>query len=285
MEGRALGGLKPVSSAPRVANVHPNITPSPRVPQLSVRGKNRKELLGGFLRNVVKSADEALITSMSGLKVTPGAPLDSTQGLKSTARIEAQGGYGREATGLQGDCATRLSVAAILLVTWCKWVLSCSLRRWMTSLSLRGLPCWSTTPTSRIPTCGQAVWCTPTSVRRAQGALDSLPLLPSSLPSHWRAGNPASGHKHQEWRLMCRPVGSDGGLFPTGLADDYFPISSALSSLGRNTGNQPAENVRPPCHPSCLFCACNAISAHQESLWKSISSRWEVQKCLLGFGK
>nr|XP_019593296.1 PREDICTED: LOW QUALITY PROTEIN: sorting nexin-32 [Rhinolophus sinicus] len=68
MEGRALGGLKPVSSAPRVANVHPNITPSPRVPQLSVRGKNRKELLGGFLRNVVKSADEALITSMSGLK-------------------------------------------------------------------------------------------------------------------------------------------------------------------------------------------------------------------------
>uniref|UniRef100_A0A8C6CJN1 Sorting nexin n=1 Tax=Monodon monoceros TaxID=40151 RepID=A0A8C6CJN1_MONMO len=35
---------------------------------LSVRGKNRKELLGGFLRNIVKSADEALITGMSGLK-------------------------------------------------------------------------------------------------------------------------------------------------------------------------------------------------------------------------
>nr|XP_025860199.1 sorting nexin-32 isoform X4 [Vulpes vulpes] len=35
---------------------------------LSVRGKNRKELLGGFLRNIVKSADEALITRMSGLK-------------------------------------------------------------------------------------------------------------------------------------------------------------------------------------------------------------------------
>lgn len=206
----------------------------------------------------MKSADEALITSMSGLKVTPGAPLDSTQGLKSTARIEAQGGYGREATGLQGDCATRLSVAAILLVTWCKWVLSCSLRRWMTSLSLRGLPCWSTTP-ARIPTCGQTVSCTPTSVRRAQGALDSLPYLPSSPPSPGRAGNPVSGHKHQGWRLMCRPVGSDGGLFPTGLADDYFPISSALSSLGRNTGNQPAENVRTPCHPSCLFGACNAV--------------------------
>lgn len=88
------------------ANAHPNITPSLRVPQLSVRGKNSKELLGGFLRNIVKSADEALITGMSGLKVTPGAPLDSTQGLKSIAKIEAQGGYGREATGLEGDCAT-----------------------------------------------------------------------------------------------------------------------------------------------------------------------------------
>lgn len=94
---------------------------------------------------------------------------------------------------------------------------------------------------------------------QAQGALDSLPYLPSSPPSPGRAGNPASGYKHQGWRLMCRPVGSDGGLFPTGLADDYFPISSALSSLGRNTGNQPAENVRTPCHPSCLFGACNAV--------------------------
>ncbi|KAM9219749.1 LOW QUALITY PROTEIN: sorting nexin-32 [Dugong dugon] len=36
---------------------------------LSVRGKNRKELLGGFLRNIVKSADEALITGVSGLEV------------------------------------------------------------------------------------------------------------------------------------------------------------------------------------------------------------------------
>ncbi|XP_012580938.1 PREDICTED: sorting nexin-32 isoform X1 [Condylura cristata] len=35
---------------------------------LSVRGKNRKELLGGFLRNIVKSADEVLITGVSGLK-------------------------------------------------------------------------------------------------------------------------------------------------------------------------------------------------------------------------
>uniref|UniRef100_A0A6I8NM48 Sorting nexin 32 n=1 Tax=Ornithorhynchus anatinus TaxID=9258 RepID=A0A6I8NM48_ORNAN len=34
---------------------------------LSVRGKNRKELLGGFLRNIVKS-HEALITGVSGLK-------------------------------------------------------------------------------------------------------------------------------------------------------------------------------------------------------------------------
>ncbi|XP_049636128.1 sorting nexin-32 [Suncus etruscus] len=35
---------------------------------LSVRGKNRRELLGGFLRNIVKSADEVLITGVSGLK-------------------------------------------------------------------------------------------------------------------------------------------------------------------------------------------------------------------------
>lgn len=126
--------------------------------------------------------------------------------------------------------------------------------------------------------CGQTVSYTPTSVHRAQGALDSLPRLPSSPPSH-------GSRKSHVWRLMCRPVGSDGGLFPTGLADDYFPISSALSSLGTNTGNQPAENVRTPCNPSCLFCACNTMSAHQESLWKSINSRWEVQKCLLGFGK
>lgn len=41
------------------------------MPQLSVQGKSRKELLGGFLRNL-KSADEVLITGVSGLKVTPG---------------------------------------------------------------------------------------------------------------------------------------------------------------------------------------------------------------------
>ncbi|XP_042761675.1 sorting nexin-32 isoform X2 [Panthera leo] len=74
--GTMLGGLKPLSHqlhkwhVPGVgsANALPNITLSPCVLQLSVRGKNRKELLGGFLRNIVKSADEALITSMSGLK-------------------------------------------------------------------------------------------------------------------------------------------------------------------------------------------------------------------------
>ncbi|XP_069063974.1 sorting nexin-32 [Pleurodeles waltl] len=35
---------------------------------LSVRGKNKKEILGGFLKNIVKSADEVLITGVSGLK-------------------------------------------------------------------------------------------------------------------------------------------------------------------------------------------------------------------------
>lgn len=78
-----LGGLKPPSLKLRErrvpggragADAHPDITPS-CVPQLSVRGKNRKELLGGFLRNIVKSADEAVITGMSGIKVTSGTPL------------------------------------------------------------------------------------------------------------------------------------------------------------------------------------------------------------------
>ncbi|XP_041093976.1 sorting nexin-32-like, partial [Polyodon spathula] len=35
---------------------------------LSVRGKNRKEIFGGFFKNMVKTADEALIASTSGLK-------------------------------------------------------------------------------------------------------------------------------------------------------------------------------------------------------------------------
>ncbi|KAM7086764.1 LOW QUALITY PROTEIN: sorting nexin-32 [Molossus nigricans] len=38
-------------------------------------GKNWKEILGSFLRNIVKSADEALITGMSVFKVTPGPAL------------------------------------------------------------------------------------------------------------------------------------------------------------------------------------------------------------------
>lgn len=77
MRDGVLGGLKPPSLKLRErqaagvggADAHPDIAPS-CVPQLSVRGKNRKELLGGFLRNIVKSADEAVITGMSGIKVT-----------------------------------------------------------------------------------------------------------------------------------------------------------------------------------------------------------------------
>ncbi|GCC18598.1 hypothetical protein chiPu_0020839 [Chiloscyllium punctatum] len=36
--------------------------------ELSVRGKNRKEILGGFLKSIVKTADEAIITGISGMK-------------------------------------------------------------------------------------------------------------------------------------------------------------------------------------------------------------------------
>lgn len=110
----------------------------------------------------------------------------------------------------------------------------------MTSLSMRGLSCWSTTPAFVMPACGQTVSCTPTSVRRGQGALDSRPPLPSSPTSQGRE----EGRKSHVWPqtpgvgLMCRPMGSDGGLFPTGLADDYIPISAALSSLGTQEINQ-----------------------------------------------
>lgn len=151
------------------------------VRQLSVRGKNRKELLGGFLRNIVKSADEALITRMSGLKVIPGTPLWINPGPQSAAKMEAQGGCGRETTGgawPRGKlCHPFVSMASMFLLTQYKWLLSGSLRRWMTSLSMRGPSCWSTTPASGTPACGQTVSCTPTSVCRAQGALGSLSLL------------------------------------------------------------------------------------------------------------
>lgn len=46
----------------------------------------------------------------------------------------------------------------------------------MTSLSMRGPSYWNTTAASGTPACGQTVSCTPTSVRRAQGTLGSLPL-------------------------------------------------------------------------------------------------------------
>ena len=43
-------------------------------PQLSVRRKNAKEMFGGFFKNMVKSADEVLI---SGIKVS--SPLSFSQ--------------------------------------------------------------------------------------------------------------------------------------------------------------------------------------------------------------
>lgn len=58
------------------------------------------------------------------------------------------------------------------------------------------------------------------------------------------------GHKHQGWGLTCRPMGSDGELYPTGLADNYIPISVALSSLG-------TQEVTLPVLSLCLLhCVC-----------------------------
>lgn len=185
---------------------NPNITPSPCVPQLSVRGKNRKELLGGFLRNIVKSADEALITGMSGLKVTPGAT-----GPQHT-EIEAQGGCGREASGGAWPrgrwCRPWVSMAAMLPGTRCKWVLSGSSRRWMSSLSMRGPSCWSTTPASGTPACGQTVSCTLTSVRRALGPLDSTPPLPRGpTPQGRERKMPCPWPQIPAVGLMCKARG------------------------------------------------------------------------------
>lgn len=189
--GTMLGGLKPLSHqlhkwhVPGVgsANALPNITLSPCVLQLSVRGKNRKELLGGFLRNIVKSADEALITSMSGLKVTRGGPLQipprpSSPQQRSRPRVAVGGKPLAGAWPRRRLCYPCKSMGAVLLLTQYKGLLSGSLRRWMTSLSMRGPSCWSTTPGSGMPACGQTVSCSPTSVCRAQGILGSPPPLP-----------------------------------------------------------------------------------------------------------
>lgn len=49
---------------------------SPPPPQLSVRGKNKKEKLEDFFKNVVKSADGVLVAGVKvGAKVQEGRPL------------------------------------------------------------------------------------------------------------------------------------------------------------------------------------------------------------------
>ncbi|XP_060032015.1 sorting nexin-32 isoform X3 [Erinaceus europaeus] len=62
-------------SLPAAPGGPPHPAPRPQLlwnsQDLSVRGKSRKELLGGFLRNLMKSADEVLITGVSGLKELP----------------------------------------------------------------------------------------------------------------------------------------------------------------------------------------------------------------------
>eukprot|EP00069_Balaena_mysticetus_P016824 bmy_10235T0 len=141
---------------------------------LSVRGKNRKELLGGFLRNIVKSADEALITGMSGLK-------------------EVDDFFEHERTFLL-EYHTRIRDACLR--------------------ADRVMHSHKCTQGPRDP------------------GFSPVALLPRGEE---RAGN-----------ALCLSVATNTrdqgalieGSSPTGLADDYIPISAALSSLGTQEVNQ-----------------------------------------------
>uniref|UniRef100_A0A8D1L2P2 Sorting nexin 32 n=1 Tax=Sus scrofa TaxID=9823 RepID=A0A8D1L2P2_PIG len=146
---------------------------------LSVRGKNRKELLGGFLRNIVKSADEALITGMSGLKeVDEFFEHERTFLLEYHPRIR--------------DACLRAD-------------------RVMHSHKCTqgpGAPGFHTPSPQRSYSSGE-------------GTENALPM----------ATNTSGGLDVQGKGLMEASP-------PAGLADDYIPISAALSSLGTQEVNQ-----------------------------------------------
>ncbi|KAF5928158.1 hypothetical protein HPG69_018395 [Diceros bicornis minor] len=133
---------------------------------LSVRGKNRKELLGGFLRNIVKSADEALITGMSGLK-----EVDDFFEHERTFLLEYH-------TRIRDAC---LRADRVMHSHKCM-------------LGPRG-------PDSLLP----------------------LPSGPTPQGGEKRAGN-----------ALCLSMATN----TRGLADDYIPMSAALSSLGTQEVNQ-----------------------------------------------
>lgn len=103
------------------ANTHSSI-PSPRVPQLNVRGKNKKEVLGVFPRTIVKSADEAEAAFWIQTRAS-----NPQQRLRLRVAV---GGKPLVGPDLEEDYIPPLVVrGAMLLATWCKWVLSYSLRR------------------------------------------------------------------------------------------------------------------------------------------------------------
>ena len=135
------------------------------------------------------------------------------------------------------EMAALLAVCgAVLLVTWCKWVFSCSLSGWVTEHERTFLLGCHTC--FWVPAWGQTESCTPTSVCRAQGALYFLLPLPTG--PHW--SNSTRERREQKIsRVHPQPQTPGVGLntqwalregsSPTGLAPDYIPVLAALSCL------------------------------------------------------
>lgn len=176
------------------------------------------------------------LPALSSFEQIPSAPPRPDSGCMW---IEALGGCGREATGgsgLGGDRATPWEpLAALLLVAQYKWVLSGSHRKWMTSLSMRGPSCWSTTPAAGTPVCGQTWSCTHECTQN--------PWAPCSSPQWHTPQEEISGvclwPQTPGWGAEAGDQGgSDGGLYPSKPGRYYMPISAALSSLGSQEVNQ-----------------------------------------------
>ena len=65
----------------------------------------------------------------------------------------------------------------------------------MTSLSMRGPSCWSTTPASKMPVCGQTKSCTHECTQNSRG-----PGFPT-FSTQW--------HTPQRGNFLCMPVATD----------------------------------------------------------------------------
>lgn len=77
-----------------------------------------------------------------------------------------------------------------------------------------------------------------------------------------------------------------GGSIPASLADDYMPISAALSSLGSQEV-KPAKRLEDSLWPlsplSMPVILCLSKRGHCVEVYYQL--QWEVQKLLFGFGR